>query len=115
MTDQLLLGWLYSSISIDIATQLINCSTSQELWQTTEEMADAATRAKEMWLKGELQRTRKGSMKMEEYLAKMKSLSDNLQLATCRMSYILKRFICPSHVRIRFRLYSYSYSVDLYE
>lgn len=65
VTDQLLLGWLYSSISIVIAAQLINCKTSRELWSSTEEMDGAATKAKELWFKGELQRTRKDSMKME--------------------------------------------------
>lgn len=78
--DQLLLGWLYSSLSVDVAAQLIDCKTSRELWCSTEEMVGAATRAKELWIKGELQRARKGALKMEEYLSKMKSLADNLQL-----------------------------------
>lgn len=49
-------------------------------------MAGAATRAKELLYKGELQRTEKGSRKMEEYLAKMKSIVDNLQLAGSSIS-----------------------------
>lgn len=78
ITDQLLLRWLYSSINLEVAAQLINCKTSRELWSSTEEMAGAVTKAKELWYKGELQRTRKGFMKMQEYLAKTKSIADNM-------------------------------------
>lgn len=84
--DQLLLGWLYSSITPEVAAQLINCTTSQQLWTSIEQMTGAATRAKELWYKGEIQRTRKGSMKMKEYLNKMKSIADNLQLVGSPLS-----------------------------
>lgn len=30
--DQALLGWLRNSMAIDIATQLLHCETSKELW-----------------------------------------------------------------------------------
>lgn len=74
------------SINPEIAAQLISCSTSRELWTSIEEMAGAATIAKELWYKGELQRTRNGSMKMEDYLTKMKSIVDNLQFAGSSLS-----------------------------
>lgn len=57
VTDQLLLGWLYSSISVDVAAPFINYKTSHELWTNIEELAGAANKAKEMWYKVELQRT----------------------------------------------------------
>lgn len=78
VTNQLLLGWLYSSINLKVATQLINYKTRRGQWCSIGEMVGAATKAKELWYKGELQRTRKGSMKMEEHMAKMKSLANNL-------------------------------------
>lgn len=70
VTDQLLLGWLYNLISVDIAIQLINCKKNRELWCNIEEMAGATTKANELWFKGELQRTRKGSMKNARILGK---------------------------------------------
>lgn len=77
VTNQLLLGWLYSSISVEVAAQLVNCSTSKELWSSTEKMVGAATKAKILWYKSELQKMRKASLKMKEYLSKMKSLESS--------------------------------------
>lgn len=51
-------------------------------------MAGVATKAKEIWYKGELHRTRKGSTKMQDYLAKMKSIANNLQMAGSYVSLI---------------------------
>lgn len=80
--DQTLLGCLYSSLSLDIATQMINCNSSQELWKNVQNLVRASTKAKVIWYNNEIQRTRKWSMKMREYLAKMK-YADNLNLAGC--------------------------------
>lgn len=66
---------------MEVAAQLIDCKSNEELWRAIQEMAGAQTKAKQLWYKGELQRTKKGSMKMEEYLAKMKTIADNLQLS----------------------------------
>lgn len=72
---------------------MVNCKTNKELWSSTEEMVGATTKAKIFWYKPEFQRTIKGSMKMEEYLTKMKSLADNLELAgnplTITMIYVV--------------------------
>lgn len=84
--DQLLLGWLYRSLYLEIAAQLINCRTRQELWMNIQELAGSNTKAKIMWYKNELQRTRKGFLKMKEYLNKTKEFADNLQLAGCTYS-----------------------------
>lgn len=57
--DQTLLGWLYSSLTLEVAAQMINCSRSQELWKNVQDLAGASTKAKFMWYKNEIQRTRK--------------------------------------------------------
>lgn len=88
VSDQILLGWLYSTVTTKIATQLIDCKSSQELWSQIQELVGANTKSKIMWYKSEIQRTRKGSLKMQEYLNKMKSLADNLQLAGCPFSQL---------------------------
>lgn len=44
------------------------------------------THSRVTFLKGELHRTRKGTLKMAKYLAKMKIVADNLLLARCPIS-----------------------------
>ncbi|KAI4305459.1 hypothetical protein L6164_028824 [Bauhinia variegata] len=80
-TDQLLLGWLFNSMTSDIATQLLHCETSQQLWEVAQSLVGAHTRSRITLLKTEFHRTRKGGLKMEEYLSKMKGIVDNLTLA----------------------------------
>ncbi|KAI4297258.1 hypothetical protein L6164_037153 [Bauhinia variegata] len=80
-TDQLLLGWLFNSMTSDIATQLLHCETSQQLWEAVQGLVGAHTRSKITLLKIEFHRTRKGGLKIEEYLNKMKGIADNLTLA----------------------------------
>ena len=84
--DQALLGWLINSMTIDIATQLLHCETSKQLWDEAQSLAGAHTRSRIIYLKSEFHNTRKGEMKMEEYLAKMKNLADKLKLAESPIS-----------------------------
>ncbi|GAU35703.1 hypothetical protein TSUD_258780 [Trifolium subterraneum] len=79
--DQALLGWLMNSMTVDIATQVLHCETSKQLWDEAQSLAGAHTRSKIIYLKSEFHNTHKGEMKMEQYLAKMKNLADKLKLA----------------------------------
>lgn len=49
-----------------------------------------------MWYKDEIQRTRKGSMKMKDYLCKMKEHTDNLQLVSCNCTFndLITQILC---------------------
>lgn len=69
------------SLFLDIATQFIDCKSSQQLWNNSKEFAGAENKAKVLWYMGEFQRTRKGQTKMEDYLNNMKQIADNLKLA----------------------------------
>ncbi|GAU17915.1 hypothetical protein TSUD_330400, partial [Trifolium subterraneum] len=79
--DQQLLGWLRNSMTVGIATQLLHCETSMQLWEEAHSLAGAHTRSQITYLKSEFHSTRKGEMKMEDYLIKMKNLADKLKLA----------------------------------
>lgn len=79
--DQMLLGWLLNSMTIDIATQLMHCENSKQLWDEAQSLAGAQSRSQLTYLKSEFHGTRKGNLKMEEYLTKMKKLTDQLKLA----------------------------------
>ncbi|KAK4281528.1 hypothetical protein QN277_013008 [Acacia crassicarpa] len=73
-------------MTVEIASQMIGCETSASLWKAITEFVGANTRSRITFLKSEFQQLKKGSLKMREYLAKMKSVSDNLTLAGCPLS-----------------------------
>ncbi|KAI4333910.1 hypothetical protein L6164_018662 [Bauhinia variegata] len=75
-------------MTIEIASQLIHCKTSKELWTAAKELSGSNTRSRIILLKSEFQRTRKGSMKMEDYLSRMKTIADNLTLAGSSLSIL---------------------------
>nr|KYP43069.1 hypothetical protein KK1_035512 [Cajanus cajan] len=85
-TDQLLLGWLINSMTQEVATQLLHCETSQQIWEDAQSLAGAHTRSRITFLKTEFHRTRKGGLKMEEYFTKMKEIADDLALAGSSVS-----------------------------
>nr|KYP50444.1 Retrovirus-related Pol polyprotein from transposon TNT 1-94 [Cajanus cajan] len=70
----------------EVATQLLHCETSQQIWEDAQSLAGAHTRSRITFLKTEFHRTRKGGLKMEEYLTKMKEIADDLALAGSSVS-----------------------------
>lgn len=84
--DQALLGWLRNSMAIDVATQLLHCETSKEIWDEAQSLAGAHTKSRIIYLKSEFHNTRKGDMKMDQYLSRMKNLADKLKLAESPIS-----------------------------
>ncbi|KAL2481403.1 Uncharacterized protein Adt_34369 [Abeliophyllum distichum] len=80
-TDQLLMGWLYSSMTPEIAMRVMGCSNSNKLWSAVNESYGILNRSRVTFLTGELQRTRKGSMSIDQYLTTVKQLVDNLEIA----------------------------------
>lgn len=71
-TDQLLLRWLLNTMTTDMASQMMHYTCSKEVQDTARDLAGGSTRSRITLYKNELQRIRKGSMKMEEYLNKIK-------------------------------------------
>jgi len=43
--DSQLLGWLMNSMIVEIATQLLHCETSKQLWDEAQSLAGAHTRS----------------------------------------------------------------------
>lgn len=78
--DQLLVGWLYNSMTAKIAAQVIGHDEAKLLWDSIQEYYGVQSRSQEDYYRQMLQQTRKGSMKMTEYLTTMKKYFDNLQL-----------------------------------
>ncbi|KAK0595513.1 hypothetical protein LWI29_007389 [Acer saccharum] len=67
-SNQLLLGWLYNSMDIKIAAQVTGYKTSHTLWGAIKDLFGVHSRSQEDYYRLQLQQTRKGAMKMDEYL-----------------------------------------------
>lgn len=84
--DQLLLFWLRNTMTLEVGAQLLHCSTTFDLWTSARDLTCASMKSRVMALKGELNKIRKGMMKMRDYLNKLKTLSDQLSLAGAPVS-----------------------------
>ncbi|XP_038904321.1 uncharacterized protein LOC120090675 [Benincasa hispida] len=79
--DQLLLGWLYNSMTPKIAIQVMGFECARDLWINIQQLFGIQSRAEEDYLRHVFQTTRKGNLKMEDYLRTMKMNVDNLEQA----------------------------------
>lgn len=78
--DQLLLSWLLSSISPSLLSQVVRCKTTSEVWHLLEMFFVSRSRSRMLQLKVQLQTTKKGSLSIADYFAKMQSFVDDLAL-----------------------------------
>jgi hypothetical protein len=79
--DQILLGWIYNSIDIEVASELMGYETSKQLWEAIRDLFGLKNRSNIVYYKREFSKLQKGTMKMVDYLKSMKKLVDNLALA----------------------------------
>ncbi|KAG6784643.1 hypothetical protein POTOM_010341 [Populus tomentosa] len=78
-TDQLILGWINSSLSDGPLSQVINSESCHDAWTVLETLYGSHTRDRIQQMKGELQTLSKGSYSLEDYLHKAKSLALSLR------------------------------------
>ncbi|KAF8402888.1 hypothetical protein HHK36_010980 [Tetracentron sinense] len=76
--DQVLLGWLLSSISETVLPQVVGLASSRAVWVMLENQFASRSRARIMQIRRELQTMRKGNLTMVDYFQKAKQLADNL-------------------------------------
>ncbi|KAK2989712.1 hypothetical protein RJ640_030205 [Escallonia rubra] len=79
--DQLLLSWLFSSLTEEIFPYIIGLSTSQEVWTALAHSFGSVSQNRQLQLYIELQELKKNDLSISEYLHKTKSLSDELSAA----------------------------------
>ena len=77
-TDQLILGWINSSLSDGPLSQVINSESSHDAWQVLETLYGTHTRDRIQQIKSELQSLTKGTSSLEDYLQKAKALALSL-------------------------------------
>lgn len=62
----------------EVATQVMGYDNAKDLWAAIQELFGVQSRAEEDYLRQTFQQTRKGSLKMADYLRVMKTYADNL-------------------------------------
>ncbi|KAK2985721.1 hypothetical protein RJ640_023688 [Escallonia rubra] len=79
--DQLLLSWLFSSLTEEIFPYIIGLSTSHEVWTALAHSFGSISQNRQLQLYIELQEPKKNDLSISEYLQKAKSLSNELSAA----------------------------------
>jgi hypothetical protein len=69
--DQLLLGWIRSSLTEIVQSQVSSCGTSYDLWNDLKQSYSATSRARITDLHCQIQTTTKGSTSCADYLRRM--------------------------------------------
>jgi Reverse transcriptase (RNA-dependent DNA polymerase)/gag-polypeptide of LTR copia-type/GAG-pre-integrase domain len=77
--DQLILAWIFSSISPSVLNQVVRCETSAQVWSTLNQFYSSQSIAKTLDLKLQLQTTKKGGNTCSQYLQQMQNLVDRLR------------------------------------
>ncbi|KAH9677219.1 retrovirus-related pol polyprotein from transposon RE2 [Citrus sinensis] len=84
--DQVLLGWLLSSMSEGIISLVFNLETSLEVWKTTKVQFGSQSKSRLLHLRYMMNSTRKDDMKITDYFIKMKNIVDNMAAAGSALS-----------------------------
>ncbi|KAK1603217.1 hypothetical protein QYE76_018220 [Lolium multiflorum] len=79
--DQRVKGVLLSSMSEEIASQLLGCSTAAAVWTSIHAMFSAQSRAGVRHLRRQIQALRKGDMTASEFMHKVKAMADAMTAA----------------------------------
>lgn len=81
LQDQLIISALNASLFDSVLAQVLNCSTSHEVWSALQTLFAAKSTAHIMQTKYQLARLKKGSFSIAEYFNKATSLSSTLSAA----------------------------------
>lgn len=77
--DQLLLAWLFSTITPSILPQVAASQTSFDAWATLEGIFNTKSKTRVIQLQNELRTLRKDMLSVDEYFVKLNELSEELQ------------------------------------
>ncbi|OVA12044.1 hypothetical protein BVC80_1487g12 [Macleaya cordata] len=76
--DSILFGWLLSSLSDSILAQVVDYTTSREVWEAIQASLTSKSEARQMQLHYELQNIKKGDRSLQEYILRAKAIADKL-------------------------------------
>lgn len=69
---------LSNSISESMQGHVVRCTNSYQIWTTLEQLAAGNSRARLLQLRFQLQSVKKGSLSINDYILKMKSIVDSI-------------------------------------
>ncbi|KAI0528949.1 hypothetical protein KFK09_001493 [Dendrobium nobile] len=81
LVDQNLVSALYSTISPAILPYILNLATTNKIWKTIEGRLQPTNRSRVIQLKNELHNITMGDSSMQQYLAQVKGIVDNIAAA----------------------------------
>ena len=76
--DQLLASWISCSMTDPMLTRVVGCTTSLQIWERIQSHFASQTRARVRQLKNQLKNVEKGSLSANDYLLKIKAITDAL-------------------------------------
>ncbi|KAJ3701119.1 hypothetical protein LUZ61_004824 [Rhynchospora tenuis] len=77
--DQLILAWLFSSLSQQVLAQVVNCQTSAELWRCLNTFHTSQSVAKVLDLRLQLQTIKRGGASCSQFLQQIQGIADRLR------------------------------------
>jgi gag-polypeptide of LTR copia-type len=77
--DQLIMAWIFTSLSQPILAQMINCKTSRQLWVEINQLHNSQSMARVLELKLKLQTVKKGNATCSQYIQQVQSIADQLR------------------------------------
>lgn len=78
--DQLLMAWIFSSLTPSVLAQVLRCETTASLWQTLHNIYASKSQARILELKTRLQTIKKGGSSCSDYLTQVQSIADELRM-----------------------------------
>lgn len=79
--DQMLLGWMLSSMTESILSLVMNWHTSYAVWRALDKHFGSQSKAKTVNLRYQLNTTKKHELSMADYFVKMKGIADSFACA----------------------------------
>jgi hypothetical protein len=70
--DQLILGWIWSSLTKLIQAQVVSCITTSDLWSTLSNTFSSSSRARLTELRRKLDTSTKGSLSYSDYVQQIR-------------------------------------------
>ncbi|KAL5800889.1 hypothetical protein ACOSQ3_032521 [Xanthoceras sorbifolium] len=74
--DQLLVSWLFSTLTQSVLGQVTSCVTACEVWSLLVQLYSTHSMAHIMHIMSQLQSLKKGALSITEYVVKMKGIVD---------------------------------------
>lgn len=68
--DQLIVCWLFSTLSESVFGHVTQCVTAREVWNTLESLFAQQSKARVLQLRDEIQNTKKGALSVSDFILK---------------------------------------------